>query len=87
MSDRPQVEGRLSFIAKYSLWVGKNSSAIRRRAIYTTNANKSLKSVILAAIKKHKVFPTDNSVRKVIYPAIKNASKKCSMPIQNCGLR
>ncbi len=47
-----------------------------RKAIYTTNAIESLNSVIRAAIKKRKVFPTDDSVRKVIYLAIKDASKK-----------
>ncbi len=33
-----------------------------RKAIYTTNAIESLNSVIRAAIKKRKVFPTDDSV-------------------------
>ncbi|ESA95334.1 hypothetical protein HMPREF1619_05968 [Klebsiella pneumoniae 909957] len=37
-------------------------------------------------IKKRKVFPTDDSVRKVVYLAIKDASKKWSMPIQNWRL-
>lgn len=37
-------------------------------------------------IKKRKVFPTDDSVRKVIYLAIRDASKKWSMPIQNWRL-
>ena len=57
-----------------------------RKAIYTTNAIESLNSVIRAAIKKRKVFRTDDSVRKVIYLAIKDASKKWSMPIQNWRL-
>ncbi|CAX57357.1 IS256 family transposase [Erwinia pyrifoliae] len=57
-----------------------------RKAIYTTNAIESLNSVIRAAIKKRKVFPTDDSVRKVIYLAIKDASKKWNMPIQNWRL-
>lgn len=57
-----------------------------RKAIYTTNAIESLNSVIRAAIKKRKVFPTDDSVRKVIYLAIRDASKKWSMPIQNWRL-
>ncbi len=46
-----------------------------RKAIYTTNAIESLNSVIRQAIKKRKVFPTDDSVRKVIDLAIKDASK------------
>ncbi|ATA18933.1 hypothetical protein EDC48_10238 [Gibbsiella quercinecans] len=29
------------------------------------------------------MFPTDDSVRKVVYLAIKDALKKWSMPIQN----
>ncbi|MCT2388840.1 IS256 family transposase [Erwinia pyrifoliae] len=57
-----------------------------RKAIYTTNAIESLNSVIRAAIKKRKVFPTDDSVRKVIYLAIEDASKKWNMPIQNWRL-
>ncbi|RZN46493.1 IS256 family transposase [Escherichia sp. E13S3] len=57
-----------------------------RKAIYTTNAIESLNSVIRAAIKKRKVFPTDDSVRKVVYLAIQAASKKWSMPIQNWRL-
>lgn len=57
-----------------------------RKAIYTRNAIESLNSVIRAAIKKRNVFPTDDSVRKVIYLAIKDASKKWSMLIQNWRL-
>ncbi|AYW92532.1 IS256 family transposase [Yersinia pseudotuberculosis] len=57
-----------------------------RKAIYTTNAIESVNSVIRAAIKKRKVFPTDDSVRKVVYLAIKDASKKWSMPVQNWRL-
>jgi len=54
-----------------------------RRAIYTTNAIESLNSVIRKAIKKRKIFPSDDSARKMVYLAIKDASKKWSMPIQN----
>ncbi|KKF35756.1 IS256 family transposase [Erwinia tracheiphila] len=57
-----------------------------RKAIYTTNAIESLNRVIRAAIKKRKVFPTDDSVRKVIYLAIQSASKKWSIPVQNWRL-
>ncbi|WP_029456614.1 transposase [Dickeya zeae] len=32
------------------------------------------------------MFPTDDSVREVIYLAIQSASKKWSMPIQNWRL-
>ena len=57
-----------------------------RKAIYTTNAIESLNSVIRQAIKKRKVFPTDDSVRKVIYLAIDAASKKWNMPIRDWRL-
>ncbi|EXX81242.1 transposase TnpA [Salmonella enterica subsp. enterica serovar Namur str. 05-2929] len=42
--------------------------------------------MIRTAIEKRKVFPTNDSVRKVIYLAIKDALKKWSMPIQNWRL-
>ena len=54
-----------------------------RKAIYTTNAVESLNSVIRRVIKKRNVFPTDDSVFKVVWLAIKDASKKWTMPIQN----
>jgi putative transposase len=54
-----------------------------RRAIYTTNAIESLNSVIRKVIKKRKLFPTDDSARKVVYLAIRDASKKWTMPIRN----
>ena len=47
-----------------------------RKVIYTTNAIESLNSVIRKAIKKRKLFPTDDAAKKVIYLAIQNASKK-----------
>lgn len=54
-----------------------------RKAIYTTNAIESLNSVIRKAIKKRKLFPTDDSAKKVIYLAVQQASKKWTMPIRN----
>ncbi|MBA4719474.1 MAG: IS256 family transposase, partial [Nitrosopumilus sp.] len=54
-----------------------------RKAIYTTNAIESLNSVIRKAIKKRKLFPSDESAQKVVYLAIQQASKKWTMPIRN----
>ena len=54
-----------------------------RKAIYTTNAIESLNSVIRKAIKKRKLFPTDDSAKKVIYLASQQASKRWTMPIRN----
>lgn len=54
-----------------------------RKAIYTTNAIESLNSVIRKAIKKRKLFPSDDAAKKVVYLAIMAASKKWTMPIHN----
>lgn len=54
-----------------------------RKAIYTTNAIESLNSVIRQAIKKRKVFPTDDSVKKVVWLAIQSASQKWTMPLKD----
>jgi len=54
-----------------------------RKVIYTTNAIESLNSVIRKAIKKRKLFPTDDSAKKVIYLAIQAASKRWTMPVRN----
>jgi len=54
-----------------------------RKAIYTTNAIESLNSVIRKSTRRRKVFPTDDSAKKVIYLAIQEASKKWTMPIRN----
>ena len=54
-----------------------------RKAIYTTNAIESLNSVIRKAIKKRKLFPTEDSAKKVVYLAIMDASQRWTMPIRN----
>jgi putative transposase len=54
-----------------------------RKAIYTTNAIESLNSVIRKALQKRKLFPSDDSAKKVVYLAIQEASKKWTMPIKN----
>ena len=54
-----------------------------RKVIYTTNAIESLNSVIRHAIKKRKVFPTDESVKKVVWLAIQAASQKWTMPLRD----
>jgi transposase-like protein len=51
--------------------------------VLRTNAIESLNSVIRKATKRRKVFPTDDSAKKVIYLAIQEASKKWTMPIRN----
>jgi transposase-like protein len=39
--------------------------------------------VIRKAIKNRKLFPNDDSAKKVVYLAIMQASKKWTMPIRN----
>lgn len=60
-----------------------NYPADIRKAIYTTNAIESLNSVVRKAIKKRKLFPTDEAAKKVVYLAIQEASKKWTMPIHH----
>ena len=57
-----------------------------RKAIYTTNAIESLNSVIRKSIKKRKLFPSDDAAKKVVYLAVREASKKWTMPIRNWRL-
>jgi len=54
-----------------------------RKAIYTTNAIESLNMTLRKVIKNKRVFPTDESVFKVLYLAINNLCKKWTMPIKN----
>lgn len=54
-----------------------------RKVIYTTNAIESLNMTLRKVIKNKRVFPTDESVFKLLYLAINNISKKWSMPIRD----
>lgn len=54
-----------------------------RKAIYTTNAIESLNFSLRKVIKNTALFPNDDAVFKLFYLAIKNISKKWTMPIRN----
>ncbi|EBS5930363.1 IS256 family transposase [Salmonella enterica subsp. enterica serovar Saintpaul] len=54
-----------------------------RKAIYTTNAIESLNGSLRKVTKTRRVFPTDESVLKLLYLALHNISAKWTMPIQN----
>jgi putative transposase len=54
-----------------------------RKAIYTTNAIESLNMTLRKVIKNKRVFPSDESVFKLLYLAINNVAKRWSMPIHN----
>ncbi len=54
-----------------------------RKAMYTTNAIESINRSIRKIIKTKGAFPNDQSIYKIIYLALKNASKKWTMPIRD----
>lgn len=53
-----------------------------RRAIYTTNAIESVNSVIRKLTRNRKIYPNEDSALKIVYLAIREASKKWTMPIR-----
>ena len=54
-----------------------------RKVIYTTNAIESLNRSLRKIIKNRGVFPNDDSLIKLLYLALKNISKKWTMPIRD----
>lgn len=54
-----------------------------RQVIYTTNAIESLNRSLRRVLKTRGAFPSDEAIRKVLYLALKNVSKKWTMPIAN----
>ncbi|AXF77326.1 IS256 family transposase [Erwinia tracheiphila] len=54
-----------------------------RKTLDTTSAIEPLNSVIRDAIKKRKVFPTDDAVKKEVWLAIQAASQKWRMPLRD----
>ena len=57
-----------------------------RKAIYTTNAIESLNRSLRKVFKTKGVFPSDDSVRKIMYLALDNISKSWTMPIRDWSL-
>ncbi len=54
-----------------------------RKAIYTTNTIESLNMTLRKIIKNRSLFPSDEAIFKLMYLALKNISKKWTMPIHN----
>lgn len=54
-----------------------------RKVIYTTNAIESLNRSLRKVLKPRALFPNDDALRKLIYLALQNATKKWTMPIRN----
>jgi putative transposase len=57
-----------------------------RKAIYTTNSIESVNFTLRKIIKNKQLFPNDDSIRKILYLALRNISKKWTMPIKNWKL-
>lgn len=57
-----------------------------RKVIYTTNLIENLNGKIRKYTKNKLSFPTDDSVIKSVYLAIREATKKWSMPIRDWGI-
>jgi putative transposase len=54
-----------------------------RKAIYTTNAIESINHSLRKIIKNRGAFPTDEAIIKILYLALRNVSKRWTMPIKN----
>ncbi len=54
-----------------------------RKVIYTTNAIESMNSSLRKVIKSQQIFPTDEAAFKLVYLAMRNISKKWTMPIKD----
>ena len=57
-----------------------------RKAIYTTNTIESLNFSLRKVTKNKSSFPDDDSIYKIMYLAIKNASTRWTMPIKEWAL-
>lgn len=56
-----------------------------RKAIYTTNAIESINMSIRKVIKTKASFPNDEAALKLLFMALRNISKKWTMPIRDWG--
>ncbi len=54
-----------------------------RKVIYTTNAVESLNAQLRQVTRRRGAFPTEDSVRKVLYLAIARAARRWTRPIQD----
>ena len=57
-----------------------------RKIIYTTNAVEAIHRQFRKLTKTKGAFPNENSLLKLLYMGIQNASKKWTMPIHNWNL-
>jgi len=57
-----------------------------RKQIYTTNAVEGYHRMVRKFTKSKAIFPTDDSIRKVVYLSVKEISKKWTLPVRDWGL-
>ena len=57
-----------------------------RKIIYTTNAVESYHRMVRKFTKSKAIFPTDDSIRKVIYMSVREIAKKWTMPVRDWAL-
>jgi putative transposase len=57
-----------------------------RRILYTTNAIESLHSQLRKVTDNKRIFPNDDAVKKSLYLAIRNITKKWNMPVRDWKL-
>jgi putative transposase len=57
-----------------------------RHLIYTTNAVEAYHRMVRKFTKAKAIFPTDDSIRKVVYLSVREITKKWTMPVQGWGM-
>ncbi len=57
-----------------------------RHLIYTTNGVEAYHRMVRKFTKAKAIFPTDDSIRKVVYLSVKEITKKWTMPVRDWGL-
>jgi len=57
-----------------------------RHLIYTTNAVEAYHRMVRKFTKAKAIFPTDDSIRKVVFLSVQEISKKWTMPVRDWGM-
>jgi putative transposase len=57
-----------------------------RHLIYTTNAVEAYHRMVRKFTKSKSIFPTDDSIRKVVYLSVKEITKKWTLPVRDWGM-
>jgi putative transposase len=57
-----------------------------RHLIYTNNAVEAYHRMVRKFTKSKAIFPTDDSIRKVVYLSVKEITKKWTMPVRDWGM-